>query len=116
LQIGAFYSNSYISDERRSTAVAQQPERLPPDKVEILPPTSGDQSFGHVFYSSGRGTAKIIRLGPLGAITTMLAIGLMLAFGLLFMSGMLLLLFATLVIRGTGAYLANRLRGFRRFR
>jgi hypothetical protein len=94
--------------------VAQQPDRLPPNKVEILPPASGDQSFGHVFYSSERGTVKIIRLGPLGAIAMMLAFGLMLVFGLLFLSGMLLILFAALVILGTGAYLANRLRGFRR--
>ena len=96
--------------------MAQQPDRLPPDKVEILRPASGDQSFDHVFYSSGRGTVKIIRLGPLGAIAMMLAFGLMLAFVVLFLCGVLLILFAALVILGTGAYLANRLRGFRRFR
>lgn len=95
--------------------MAQQPDRIPPDKVEILPPASGDRSFDQVFHSSGRGTVKIIRLGPLGAIAMTLAFGLMLGFGLLFLTGILFILFAGLVVLGTGAYLANRLGGFRRW-
>lgn len=93
--------------------MAQQPDKISPDKIEILPPVKGDQSFGSATDSWGRGTVKIIRLGPLGAIAMMLTIGLMLAFGILFLSGMILILIAALVILGTGAYAVNRLRGFR---
>jgi hypothetical protein len=102
-----------LTDGGRSNAVAQQPDKISPDKIEILPPGKGDQSFGNVSYSWGRETVKIIRLGPLGAIAMMLTIGLMLAFGILFLSGMILILIAALVILGTGAFIANRLRGFR---
>lgn len=93
--------------------MTQQPDRIPPDKIEILPPEKGGQSFGSASDSWGRGTVKIIRLGPLGAIAMTLTFGLMLAFGILFLSGMFFILVAALVILGTGAYVANRLRGFR---
>jgi hypothetical protein len=85
-------------------------------KVEILPPERGDQPDGRVYDSWERGTVKIIRLGPLGGMVMMLALGVMFAFGLVFLSGMLLILVAAFVVLGAGAYVANRLRGLGRLR
>ena len=85
-------------------------------KVEILPPESGNQPDGRVYDSWERGTVKIIRLGPLGGMVMMLALGVMFAFGLVFLSGMFLILIAAFVILGASAYVANRLRGVGRLR
>jgi hypothetical protein len=113
--LALFISSSYIFNDDRSTAVVQQPDRIPPEKIEILPPENGDQAFGRASYSWGGGRVKIMRLGPLGAVV-MLAVGLMFTFGLLFLTGMFLILVGALVIFGTGGYLASRLRGFRPWR
>ncbi|MCI4680570.1 hypothetical protein K9U39_02355 [Rhodoblastus acidophilus] len=96
--------------------MTQQPDRIPVDKIEILPPERGGRSDDRVYHSWERGTVKIIRLGPLGGMVMTLALGLMFAFGLVFLSGMLLILIAALVILGGGAYVANRLRGLGRLR
>ena len=81
---------------------------------EILPPLDEEPMAGRVFYSSGHGTVKIVKLGPFGAIMLMLAIGLILAFGFLFLGGVLMLLIPLLLVGGAAAYLAGRLGAFNR--
>ena len=92
--------------------MAQHPETFPPDRIEILPPDGRNPSFGNAPHSWERGTVKIIRLGPLGAVAVTLATGLILGFGFLFLSGLLLILIAAFVVFGGGAYLRSRLNSF----
>jgi hypothetical protein len=96
--------------------VTEQPESIPPHKVEILPPERGDRPDGRIHDSWERSTVKIVRLGPLGGLMMMLALGAMFVFGFVFLSGMLVLLIAAFALLGGGAYVANRLRGLGLFR
>jgi len=80
-------------------------------EVEILPPLKEDRGF---YYSTTRGTVKIVRLGPLGSLAVALTVGLVLALGFLFLSGMFLLLIPVVLLGGVGAYLAGRFGGFGR--
>lgn len=81
-------------------------------EFEILPPfKEREPGAGRIFYSTGRGSVKIVRLGPFGAIALMLGIGLVLSFSFLFLSGLLLLLVPLAVLGAAGAYLSG---GFRR--
>jgi len=94
--------------------VTDQPDKFERGEVEILPPESEERVFGRVFYSSGRGSVKILKLGPLGGAFLALAIGLMLMLGFLFLSGLLAILIPLLAISGVAAYLASRLGLFNR--
>jgi hypothetical protein len=81
-------------------------------EAEILPPLDDRPKMaGRIFYSTGEGSVRIVRLGPLGAIALMGGFGLVLAFSLLFLSGLLMLLVPLAVIGGAVAYLTG---GFRR--
>ena len=83
-------------------------------EVEILPPEDEQPAFGRVFYSSGRGTVRVFKLGPFSGAALALATALMMAFGFLFLSGMLMLLVPLVLFGGVGAYLASRFGGFGR--
>jgi len=81
---------------------------------EVLPPVGEESVSGRMFWSTGRGTVKVVRLGPLGALGVMLSIGLLLALGFMFLGGLLMLLLPLALIGGAGAYLANRFGVFNR--
>ena len=88
--------------------MSQKPDKSNRGEVEILPPENEEPSYGRVFYSAGRGTVKIVKLGPFGSALLALALGLALMLGFLFLGGMLMILIPLLAIGGVGAYLASR--------
>ena len=94
--------------------MSQNPDKSTRGEIEILPPESEEPSFGRVFYSSGRGNVKIVKLGPLGGAFLALAMGLILMLGFLFLSGLLAILIPLVAISGVGAYIASRFGLFNR--
>ena len=94
--------------------MSQKPDNLNKGEVEILPPEREEPSFGRVFYSSGRGNVKIVKLGPLGGVFLALAMGVMLMLGFLFLGSLLAILMPLVAIGGVGAYLASRFGLFNR--
>jgi hypothetical protein len=81
-------------------------------EAEILPPLEDRETdAGRIFYSTGHGSVRIVKLGPFGAMALMAGIGLVLAFSLLFLSGLLMILVPLAVLGAAGAYLSG---GFRR--
>jgi hypothetical protein len=85
--------------------------------VEILPPEEPRSSNGRVFYSTGHGTIRIVKLGPFASVLLALAVGLVLLAGFVFLSGALLFLLPIVGLLMAGAALSGFLSNpFRRLR
>lgn len=89
----------------------------PRGAVEILPPEESRSSSDRVFYSTGHGTIRIVKLGPFASVLLALAVGVVLLCGFIFLSGALLFLLPIVGLLAAGAALSGFLSNpFRRLR
>jgi hypothetical protein len=89
----------------------------PRGRVEILPPEEDQSSSGRFSYSTGYGTIKVVKLGPVGSALLALAVGVVLLCGFVFLSGALLFLLPIVGLLAAGAALSAFLGNpFRRLR
>jgi hypothetical protein len=93
----------------------QDQVETPRGRVEILPPEDDRSSSGR--YSTGYGTIKVVKLGPVGSVLLALAVGVVLLCGFVFLSGALLFLLPIVGLLAAGAAVSAFLGNpFRRLR
>ena len=90
--------------------------------IEIIPPgedpRDDDAASGRIWISTGGGEAKVVKLGPFGALMLGLGMLFLLGLGFFFLTSLFLVLVPIMAALGVGAYLAGLVGAgpFRRLR
>ncbi len=93
------------------TDEGRNPVERPRGHVEILPPEDETPSSRRVFYSSGFGTIKVVKLGPLASAAMALGVLVVLLLGFFFLGGALLLLIPISLFLAALAFLSRSFGG-----